>query len=149
VRRAACRHPPRAAVRTPAGRIRRPGVDPARRTGRYWFCLGYDDAAGRRWRRTGVRHARSRRSPGLRRAGRHGRIPVDRGPGLPGNRGVGLRKRSRMRVLAVDFGTSNTVAALGVDGGAPRLVTIDGSPLVPSSVYLADDGTLAVGRDAD
>jgi len=54
-----------------------------------------------------------------------------------------------MRVLAVDFGTSNTVAALGVDGGAPRLVTIDGSPLVPSSVFLADDGTLAVGRDAD
>jgi hypothetical protein len=54
-----------------------------------------------------------------------------------------------MRVLAVDFGTSNTVAALGVDGGAPRLVTIDGSPLMPSSVYLADDGTLAVGRDAD
>jgi actin-like ATPase involved in cell morphogenesis len=54
-----------------------------------------------------------------------------------------------MRVLAVDFGTSNTVAALGVDGGAPRLVTIDGSPLVPSSVFLTDDGTLAVGRDAD
>jgi hypothetical protein len=54
-----------------------------------------------------------------------------------------------MRVLAVDFGTSNTVAALAVDGGAPRLVTIDGSPLAPSSVYLADDGTLAVGRDAD
>lgn len=54
-----------------------------------------------------------------------------------------------MRALAVDFGTSNTVAALGVDGGAPRLVTIDGSPLVPSSVFLTDDGTLAVGRDAD
>jgi actin-like ATPase involved in cell morphogenesis len=54
-----------------------------------------------------------------------------------------------MRVLAVDFGTSNTVAALGIDGGAPRLVAIDGSPLVPSSVYLADDDTLAVGRDAD
>lgn len=54
-----------------------------------------------------------------------------------------------MRVLAVDFGTSNTVAALGIDGGAPRLVTIDGSPLVPSSVFLTDDGVLAVGRDAD
>ncbi|CAA9262233.1 MAG: FIG00821990: molecular chaperone, partial [uncultured Corynebacteriales bacterium] len=54
-----------------------------------------------------------------------------------------------MRVLAVDFGTSNTVAALAVDGGAPRLLAIDGSPLVPSSVFLADDGTLAVGRDAD
>ncbi|HSV64464.1 MAG TPA: Hsp70 family protein [Mycobacteriales bacterium] len=54
-----------------------------------------------------------------------------------------------MRILAVDFGTSNTVAALGVDGVAPRLVSIDGSPLLPSSVFLADDGGLVVGRDAD
>jgi Ethanolamine utilization protein EutJ (predicted chaperonin) len=54
-----------------------------------------------------------------------------------------------MRTLAVDFGTSNTVAALAFDDGAPRLVTIDGSPLVPSSVFLTDDGALAVGRDAD
>jgi actin-like ATPase involved in cell morphogenesis len=54
-----------------------------------------------------------------------------------------------MRVLAVDFGTSNTAAALGVDGAAPRLVAVDGSPLVPSSVFLGDDGVLAVGRDAD
>src|SRR4051794_39209706 len=54
-----------------------------------------------------------------------------------------------MRVLAVDFGTSNTVAALGVDGGAPRLVAIDSSPLVPSSVFLTEAGDLAVGRAAD
>jgi molecular chaperone DnaK (HSP70) len=54
-----------------------------------------------------------------------------------------------MRVLAVDFGTSNTVAAFAVDGGAPRLLAIDGSPLVPSSVFRTDDGTRAVGRDAD
>jgi hypothetical protein len=54
-----------------------------------------------------------------------------------------------MRVLAVDLGTSNTVAALGLDGGAPRLVTVDGSPLMPSSVFLTDEGSLAVGRDAD
>jgi actin-like ATPase involved in cell morphogenesis len=54
-----------------------------------------------------------------------------------------------MQTLAVDFGTSNTVAALATDGGAARLVTIDGSPLVPSAVFLTDDGSLAVGRDAD
>ncbi|GAB3308738.1 Hsp70 family protein [Epidermidibacterium keratini] len=54
-----------------------------------------------------------------------------------------------MRVLAVDFGTSNTVAAVSVDGAPPRLLTIDGSPLVPSSIYLNEDGTIAVGRDAD
>ncbi|HEY9472966.1 MAG TPA: Hsp70 family protein, partial [Mycobacteriales bacterium] len=54
-----------------------------------------------------------------------------------------------MRVLAVDFGTSNTVAGLGLDGRPPRLVTIDGSPLMPSAVFLAEDGTFLVGRDAD
>lgn len=54
-----------------------------------------------------------------------------------------------MQTLAVDFGTSNTVAALTTDGGVARLVTIDGSPLVPSAVFLTDDGSLAVGRDAD
>ncbi|HEY9388249.1 MAG TPA: Hsp70 family protein, partial [Mycobacteriales bacterium] len=54
-----------------------------------------------------------------------------------------------MRVLAVDLGTSNTVAGLALDGRPPRLVTIDGSPLLPSSVFLAADGTLLVGRDAD
>ena len=62
-----------------------------------------------------------------------------------GARGKGVG----MRVLAIDFGTSNTVAAVSVDGAAPRLLTIDGSPLVPSSIYLAEDGTIAVGRDAD
>lgn len=54
-----------------------------------------------------------------------------------------------MRVLAVDFGTSNTVAAVSIDGSPPRLLTIDGSPLVPSSIYLGEDGSIAVGRDAD
>ncbi len=54
-----------------------------------------------------------------------------------------------MRVLAVDFGTSNTVAAVSVDGAPPRVLAIDGKPLLPSSVYLADDGSIAVGSDAE
>lgn len=54
-----------------------------------------------------------------------------------------------MRVLAVDFGTSTTVAALSVDGGPVRLVTLDGSSLMPSAVFLTEAGTLAVGRDAE
>ena len=53
-----------------------------------------------------------------------------------------------MRLLAIDFGTSNTVAALLIDGQAPRTVTFDTSPLLPSAVYLAADGQTAVGRDA-
>ena len=53
-----------------------------------------------------------------------------------------------MRLLSVDFGTSNTVAALLVDGQAPRTVTFDTSPLLPSSVFVAADGGITVGRDA-
>jgi len=53
-----------------------------------------------------------------------------------------------MRVLAIDFGTSNTVAALLIEGQAPRTVTFDASPLLPSAVYLDPDGQLTVGRDA-
>jgi len=53
-----------------------------------------------------------------------------------------------MRVLAIDFGTSNTVAALLIEGQAPRAVTFDASPLLPSAVYLGPDGQLTVGRDA-
>ena len=53
-----------------------------------------------------------------------------------------------MRLLSIDFGTSNTVAALLVDGQAPRTVTFDTSPLLPSSVFVAADGSITVGRDA-
>ncbi|WP_322098096.1 Hsp70 family protein [Nakamurella alba] len=53
-----------------------------------------------------------------------------------------------MRLLAIDFGTSNTVAALAVDGQAPRTVTFDTSPLLPSAVYVAPDGSVATGREA-
>ena len=53
-----------------------------------------------------------------------------------------------MRLLAIDFGTSNTVAALLIDGQAPRTVTFDTSPMLPSAVYVAADGQVTVGRDA-
>ena len=50
--------------------------------------------------------------------------------------------------LAVDLGTSHTVAIVARDGQAPRPVVFDSSPLLPSGVYRQDDGTLVVGRDA-
>jgi molecular chaperone DnaK len=54
-----------------------------------------------------------------------------------------------MRVLGIDFGTSNTVAMVrGADGRA-RPLLFDGSPLLPSAVYLNPDGRLLVGRDAE
>lgn len=54
-----------------------------------------------------------------------------------------------MPILAIDFGTTTTVAAVSAEGSPTRLVAIDGSPLMPSSVFLTETGTLTVGRDAD
>ncbi len=54
-----------------------------------------------------------------------------------------------MRVLGIDFGTSNTVAMLRTPDGRVRPLLFDGSPLLPSAVYLGTDGRTVVGRDAE
>ncbi|MET3806980.1 actin-like ATPase involved in cell morphogenesis [Nakamurella sp. UYEF19] len=54
-----------------------------------------------------------------------------------------------MDVLGIDFGTSNTVAVLAGDGRPPRVLAIDGGGWLLSCVYIEDDGTLSVGRDAE
>jgi molecular chaperone DnaK len=53
-------------------------------------------------------------------------------------------------VLAVDFGTSFTVAAVSRDGGPGQLLDLagDGSMRIPSSVAVGADGGWRVGRDA-
>src|SRR5256885_458359 len=50
--------------------------------------------------------------------------------------------------LGVDLGTSNTVAMLRWRDGRARPLLVDGSPLMPSSVYADPGGNLLVGRDA-
>ncbi|WP_433061410.1 Hsp70 family protein [Dactylosporangium sp. CS-033363] len=50
--------------------------------------------------------------------------------------------------LAVDYGTSNTVAILRWPDGKTRPLLFDGSPLLPSAVHAMADGHLATGRDA-
>lgn len=50
--------------------------------------------------------------------------------------------------LGVDFGTSHTVAMLRRPADRERPLLFDGSPLLPSAVFAADDGGLATGRDA-
>ncbi|MFD4640431.1 Hsp70 family protein [Lentzea sp. NPDC058436] len=50
-----------------------------------------------------------------------------------------------MRVLSVDLGTANTVAVLSDHG----VVDVDGGPTMPSSVFLDEDGSLRVGREAE
>ncbi|NUS73691.1 MAG: Hsp70 family protein [Corynebacteriales bacterium] len=54
-----------------------------------------------------------------------------------------------MRALSIDFGTSNTVAIVGNNGSAPRPLLFDGSPMLPSAVYLETTGAMLVGRDAE
>jgi molecular chaperone HscA len=50
--------------------------------------------------------------------------------------------------LAVDLGTTHTVAVVSRGGQRPRALLFDGSPLLPSGVFLDADGELHTGRDA-
>jgi molecular chaperone DnaK len=54
-----------------------------------------------------------------------------------------------MSVLAVDLGTSNTVAVLSAHDRPPRVVEVEGSATMPSAVFAGDDGRLVVGREAE
>jgi hypothetical protein len=54
-----------------------------------------------------------------------------------------------VRVLAIDFGTSNTVAMVRTPDSRMRPLLFDGSPLLPSALYLNTDGKVLVGRDAE
>ncbi|MEE6256934.1 Hsp70 family protein [Plantactinospora sonchi] len=50
--------------------------------------------------------------------------------------------------LGIDYGSSNTVAVLRWPDGRNRPLLFDGSPLLPSAVFLTGDGDLLPGRDA-
>ncbi len=52
-------------------------------------------------------------------------------------------------VLAIDFGTSNTVSAARRTGGRAEMLEIDGERRTPSIVFVAADGQLSVGRAAE
>jgi len=54
-----------------------------------------------------------------------------------------------MRVLGIDFGTSNTVSMLRMPDGRLRPLLFDGAPLMPTAVYLTPEGQMLVGRDAE
>ena len=54
--------------------------------------------------------------------------------------------------LSVDYGTSNTVAAIAEPGRAPRIMQFSGSASLPSGVYLdplSDNDPWLDGRPAD
>ena len=55
---------------------------------------------------------------------------------------------ARAWVLAIDFGTSFTVAAARIDEGEPAMMDIDGERRMPS-VLLVDGDDIVVGRVAD
>ena len=52
-----------------------------------------------------------------------------------------------MTVIGIDLGTTHSEVAWLRDG-VPAVVTIDGSPLVPSAISLGPDGTLLIGQAA-
>src|SRR4051794_2974539 len=56
--------------------------------------------------------------------------------------------RPPRHALGIDFGTSNTVAVARWPDGRARPLLVDGSPLLPSAVYVEPDGQVVVGRDA-
>lgn len=52
-------------------------------------------------------------------------------------------------LLSVDLGTSHTVAVLVWPDGRTRPLLFDGSPVMPSAVFLDPGGTIHTGRDAE
>ncbi|MCC3763622.1 Hsp70 family protein [Glycomyces sp. TRM65418] len=52
-------------------------------------------------------------------------------------------------LLSVDLGTSHTVAVVVWPDGRTRPLLFDGSPVMPSAVFLDPAGTLHTGRDAE
>jgi Ethanolamine utilization protein EutJ (predicted chaperonin) len=50
--------------------------------------------------------------------------------------------------IGVDLGTSNTVAVVRWPDGRTRPLLVDGAPIMPSGVYIDENGRLHVGRDA-
>ncbi|MGY0233960.1 Hsp70 family protein [Longispora urticae] len=51
--------------------------------------------------------------------------------------------------LAVDLGTSHTVAVVRRDGQPVRALLFDGSPMLPSGVFIDPAGELLTGKDAE
>ncbi|GAB3224524.1 hypothetical protein GCM10027447_13220 [Glycomyces halotolerans] len=52
-------------------------------------------------------------------------------------------------LLSVDLGTSHTVAVVVWPDGRTRPLLFDGSPVMPSAVFLDEAGTIHTGRDAE
>ena len=50
-------------------------------------------------------------------------------------------------IIGIDLGTTNSEVAV-VEEGRVRLIPVDGSPILPSVVGIADDGALLVGQSA-
>lgn len=72
--------------------------------------------------------------------------PGGAGPGgPPGGAAPGRRPGA---LVAVDLGTSSTCVAVGVPGEAPRVVLVDGAPLMSSAVHAERTG-LVVGAEAE
>ena len=127
-----------AARRVPAGG--RPGAVEAGDADRGGAPAGHGVTIGVTFRALTTR-ARPAAAAGRRRGARR-RHPREGGTPLPAG---GVRDRR----LAIDLGTSHTVAVVERAGQPPRPLLFDGSPLLPSGVFAAAGGALHTGRDAE
>ena len=50
-------------------------------------------------------------------------------------------------IVGIDLGTTNSEIAV-VEDGKPRVLNVDGDPILPSMVGLTEDGRLLVGKPA-
>ena len=56
---------------------------------------------------------------------------------------------ARPWIMAIDFGTSYTVAAGVADGGAAEIIEMDGERRTPSVILVEGPGRFVVGRVAE
>jgi molecular chaperone DnaK (HSP70) len=66
----------------------------------------------------------------------------------PGRKSPKPARPARRWTLAIDYGTTQTCAAVAVAGQAPELLEIEGQWRLPSSVALDHDGSVRVGKAA-
>jgi ABC-type branched-subunit amino acid transport system substrate-binding protein len=75
-------------------------------------------------------------------------VPAGRAVGKVADASYAARVADSGFRLGIDFGTSNTVAVLRWPDGRVKSLLFDGSPLLPSAVYVDPQGTILAGRDA-
>jgi len=62
-------------------------------------------------------------------------------------RGTDMTEATEAITVGIDLGTTNTLACVWA-GGKPKIIPIDGKKMLPSAIYVRDDGSVIVGYTA-